>query len=93
MLDFVQSVHDEDNYDENDDESNNDHDDDHLLHGRLYGVVEVVDGSLLGLHKAMPVLHTRVHFLKSQDISTMFFFRRIRNVSLSNNLLGIHSDQ
>ena len=74
VLDFVQNVHDEDNYDENDDESNNDHDDDHLLHGRLYGVVEVVDGSLLGLHKAMPVLHTRVHFLKSQDISTMFFF-------------------
>ena len=74
VLDFVQNVHDEDNYDENDDESNNDHDDDHLLHGRLYGVVEVVDGSLLGLHKAMPVLHTRVHFLKSQDISTIFFF-------------------
>ena len=89
MLDFVQNVDDEDNYDKNDDETNNDHDDesdydhdfdedddydDHLLHGRLYGVVEVVDGSLLGLHKAMPVLHTRVHFLKSQDISTMFFF-------------------
>ena len=67
VLDFVQNVHDEDNYDENDDESNNDHDDDHLLHGRLYGVVEVVDcWSLLGLHKAICAnsSHLRLHSLK-----------------------------
>ena len=29
-----------------------------LLNRRLYRVVEIVDWSLLGLHKAMPILHS-----------------------------------